>query len=276
MIHLNTYKPKGHDDMDPRLLKEPVDVVAKPPSAVFEKSRLSSVWLQTRETSFLSLQRVERKTTAWEHHRTNLPGSKVRAHAIQGAITTDSDRSLNKGTLGLVGLVAFYDGVTALDVKGRWADVTYMAFCKAFDTVPQDVLICKWQKYRFKGHTVWCTAGPWLSKSRTRALHRPAKEAKLTLMGSPHTFSLSFPHIYRGFSVCCLLSSLFISRPTHWAFLRPGQPLWRKAWWQSPDFEGLVSRKRSWEKERAKGRALHPNSVASVLLHLLDIWFFQH
>jgi len=43
MIHLNTYKPKGHDDMDPRLLKEPVDVVAKPPSAVFEKSRLSSV-----------------------------------------------------------------------------------------------------------------------------------------------------------------------------------------------------------------------------------------
>lgn len=42
MIHLNMYKPKGHDDMDPRLLKEPVDVVAKPPSAVFEKSRLSS------------------------------------------------------------------------------------------------------------------------------------------------------------------------------------------------------------------------------------------
>ncbi|GAB0191256.1 mitochondrial enolase superfamily member 1 [Grus japonensis] len=137
----------GLGGIHPRVLRELVKELAKPLSIIYQQSWLTGEvpddWRLANVTPIYKKGRKEDPGNYRPVSLTSVPG-KVMEQIILSVLSRQvqdnqgirlSQHGFMKGRSCLTNLIFFYDKVTCLADEGRAADVVYLDFSKAFDTI---------------------------------------------------------------------------------------------------------------------------------------------
>ena len=163
----------------PKLLKSAAEELAVPLVLIFRRSLLTGeVPGDWRHATVAPIFKKGTKGDAGNYRPVSLTSipckvfesilnDKICAHLTENKLIKDSQHGFIKGRSCSTNLIVFLDKLTEIVDRGKCADVFYLDFSKAFDTVPKERLLLKLQAKGVDGHILMWIRG-WLS-GRTQA-----------------------------------------------------------------------------------------------------------
>ena len=185
---LDTSKSPGPDNIHPRVLKETADVIAYPLHLIFKGSLNAGLLPDTWKIANVSPIFKKGNKHVTENYRPISLTSivcRVMERIIKNAIVKHLDEHslFSPDQFGfrskrscVLQLLHFFEDVTSMLDEGKYVDVIYFDFAKAFDSVPHQRLLVKIKSYGIDGKVFnWISS--FLNNRRQRVVLNGYKSA---------------------------------------------------------------------------------------------------